>query len=365
MSITTKKIYILPISGGEFPAQLGLLSQLYYAHLSLNNGLYSSDSYQPDICCGASGGNICSYIGLAADWNPDRIKAICKEIDPKMFIRNWWSGPLEFLPSMLLGITKQAIYRSGYGPLSLFETLFTPTTIQNSEILTLTFNETDKIPQIFSNRGLDNSFFKPDMFTYKTILGYNIDNISYADGDINKISEITVASYTIPLITQLKQIDGKNYGDGGISYASPFTPMRFVIGDNYTPSDTSKLQMTYFCSFNMNDPNLDTSSFYGTGSAFTNSLEQMLRTSILEDRWLGWQLLQMYGLKLDFEQGTDLDSKELGQILGRIQNKSYYLILYPKKAPHIDILNFNSKDILRVIDEASVDFCYFLWYESV
>jgi hypothetical protein len=360
------KIYILPVSGGEFPCQLGLLSEVYYGILKLYNGSFPGGKcYSPDICLGASGGNISAYIGLASDWVPEKIQAICKEIESEMFIRNWWPGPLSVLPSGILGILSgKSLYRPGYGPFGLFNSIFTNSeSIQRSEILTLTFNETDRQPQIFSNRGKQNSNFNNEMFDYETIIGYQVDHLIYNNGDISKISETTTASYSIPLITQLKEIDTKKYGDGGISYASPFTPMKLIIGKNYTPTLTHKLQMIYFCSYNVEDKDVDTSSFYGDSNTLSVSLKQMLNASILQDRWSGWQLLAMYGIQLQFERGTDINSDELGQIFSRINDKSYYLILYPKNSPHIDILNFNTNDILRVIEDSSKDYGYYLWYE--
>lgn len=356
------RAYIFPISGGEFPNQLALLVQLYYAILELNDGRFpGAKDYAPDLCFGASGGNISAYIGMGADWNAEAIKAICREIEPSMFVLNWWTGPLSFLPSALLGIGNQSLYRPGSGPKALFEKLFPNSEmITRSEILTLAYNDTENTPQVFSNRSEENSFFKPDSFSRENKILYQVDSVTYNDGNIDKISDATVASYSIPLVTQLKDIDGKRYADGGVSYASPFMPLHMILTQDMIDK---KLQLTYFCSYNMNDPSINRTSFYGN-SLIGKSLQQMLHTSILNDRAAAPQVLRMRGLDLAFEEATNVKIAELALLLKRIQDKNYALFLYPMGAPYIDILNFTTQDILDTINESSQSCGYFLWKET-
>jgi predicted acylesterase/phospholipase RssA len=365
MSVDTFKIYIFPISGGEFPNQLALLSQVYYAILENTNGSFpGSKGYAPDICFGCSGGNIAAYTGMAADWNPERIISICKEVDPQMFIRNWWPGPLGVLPSAIAGIVGGgSLYRSGYGVLPLFRELFpNPDKAMVTEILTLTFNQTEKKPQIFTNRGEDNSYLPPTAFTESNSFMYQVSDMTYNDGDIEKISAATMASYSIPLVVQPRSIDGEKHTDGGVSYASPFTPVHQLLAASYPPTSSRKLQITYFCSYDMNDPNTDRSSFYGKNSLGI-SLQQMLHTSILGDRALALQLLRYFVNNPSFEEGKKINTSELANLLLRLKDKNYALILYPSGAPYINILDFTAKDIIDTIAEASSNYNYFVYFE--
>lgn len=358
------KVYVFPISGGEFPNQLALLSQVYYAILQNFDGSFpGSKVYAPSLCLGCSGGNIASYIGLAADWSPERIISVCKQIDPQMFAKNWWTGPLGFLPSALAGIFGGSLYRPGYGVTSLFENLFpTPEKIMEVEILTLAFNKTKEIATVFTNRGEDNSYFPPEYFTEQNNFLYEIDSMIYNDGDVDKIACSTEASYSIPFITNGKSIDGESYVDGGVSYASPFTPIHNLILDNYAPTPDRKLQITYFCSYDMNDPDIDRTSFYGKG-VIAVSLQQMLHCSILNDRSFAFQIIRSVVENPVFEEGNKINTDQLAAILKRIENKSYALVLYPSGAEHINILKFTAADIIDTINKSSKNYNYAMWYE--
>lgn len=361
------RVWIAPISGSEFPNQLALVSEVEQALSKVNPSSEGSESYSPDLFMGASGGNISGYLALAGDWNYEGIVKACRSIDQSIFIRSWFPGPLKnIIPVFIPAVLQGSLYRAGTGSAEIFQTFFTKETITRCEILTLTFNQTKMSPQIFSNRTEEGSFFKSTYFNQIDSICYDVDSITYNDGDIIKISEATVASYSIPLVTQPQEIGGETHADGGINYASPFTPVFKKIVQNIYPSliaQNRKLQTIYFCSYDMNDPNIDRTSFYGN-STIAKSLAQMLQSSILQDRANVLNLLELCGLRLTFRQGNKINTPELTILLDEIKNKNYSLILYPTGAPHINLFNFTSQDVIDTINISRKNYNFYLWVEE-
>lgn len=360
---STFRVYVLPISGGEFPSQLAMLSEMYDATILANDGFPGESQIQPDLVLGASGGNISAYVGLGADWSSSGIIRICRMVEQDMFIKSWWPDALNFLPTWILGLFTQSLYRAGYGIQPLFETIFTPETVTRTSVMTLTFNETKGNPQIFCNQSEEQSPIKNSMFREEDEISYDVSSITFNDGNIEKISDATTASYSIPLVTQLQSIDGEQHADGGINYASPFTPLHLKIVQNYPPTPERKLQLIHFSSYNMNDPEVDRTSFYGDGK-LAKSFSQLMHCSILQDRSLLFQVLQLCGLQLTEERGYKINTPDLAVLLNRIRDKNFALILYPSGAPHIDIFDFKPEDIINCINQARIDYNYFLWIES-
>lgn len=360
------RIYILPISGGEFPNQLALLSEVTEALMTIN-AVTGEQSYAPDLLMGASGGNISAYLALASDWTYTSIIKNCYFVNQSLFIRDWEPKPLRnFIPGFASAVLHGSLYRAGGGATSLFETFFNRETIVRSEILTLTFNQTKLTPQIFSNRSEEESFFKNQDFNVEDEVMYDVDSITYNDGDIVRCAEATVASYSIPLITQPQEISGDSHADGGVSFASPLTPTYQKIVQNIFPSliaQGKKLQIIYFSSYDMNDPSVDRTSFYGN-STIAKSLAQLLQSSILQDRSIIKTILLECGVRVVFSQGNKINTPELVTLLSQLKNKHYSLILYPTGAPYIKIFSFTPEDIIKTINESRQNYNFILWSEE-
>jgi hypothetical protein len=65
MSHNPFKIYILPVSGGGFPAQLALLAEMYDAMSIIKGKHISTKDYVPDLAMASSGGNVSIYTAMA------------------------------------------------------------------------------------------------------------------------------------------------------------------------------------------------------------------------------------------------------------------------------------------------------------
>jgi len=221
------KVYVLPVSGGWFPMQLMLLGQVYQARLLNAGGRFkSTEEYTPDICCAASGGNIATYIAMAGDWSDAGISRVSSNIHSEMFCRNWWPSYMTFLPTWILGIFAGALFRTGYGANMLLDKIFTPSTIQKTEIWTGTFNQSTRTCELFCNKKPGETYVWP--LTYNRFL-YRSMPLNFLRGNMMEIGKAIMASASIPFIFNSQTIGNHEYADGGIMYASPLTPLQDEI----------------------------------------------------------------------------------------------------------------------------------------
>lgn len=230
-------IYCLPVSGGGFVAQLGLLSELFEAKRILkDNKIQGSKDYQPDIVLAASGGNVATYIAMAGDWSPEGILRTALKTNSSMFLKSWWPENLDFLPTWLLGIFNGSMYRRGCGAGQLFKSLYTTESIQRTEIWTGTYDQSNRRAQFFCNLSPHRSQISSDYFDETSHL-YGCMPLKYLSGDLEKIAIASIASASIPVLVMEQELDGCEYEDGGTMYASPTTVMaseiyRLIMGAN-------------------------------------------------------------------------------------------------------------------------------------
>ena len=384
------EVYIFPVSGGGFPAQLQEI--IYYTeqkkiatNTSSEDGNYLE--YTPDICLSASGGNVSTYIGLSGNWTDGGITRVVKTMNSSLFSKTWWPGPMGFLPTWILGIFEGSIYKPGYGPKQLLKAFSDTQSIQDVEIWSGTFNKTKKKAGFFCNKKAADSFISENTynpFTFKTL------PLVYMDGDIDLISKVTVASASVPILFQPVEIDGDEYIDGGVSYTSPLTPMQEEIynimkgiaspspydlvsspypipvrpGDYPSLSDKRDrdlLHMIYFSPYNMDNSTEKVDSTLGSDSF----LSYMTDYSAIKDRYTGINLLER--LKTDGESLNMIDSRTYGvenlnELLATYRNTNYFCEIYVQKNDWIDMTNFTPQDILDKMAEAESQIQYLFFY---
>jgi hypothetical protein len=384
------EVYILPVSGGGFPAQLQQL--IYYTtqkkiatNTTSENGNYLE--YTPDICLSASGGNVSAYIGLSGNWTDGGIKRVVKTMNSSMFAKTWWPSPLGFLPTWILGIFEGSVYKPGHGPSQLLKAFSDSQSIQDVEIWSGTFNKTKKRSSFFCNKQASDSFISEN--TYNPFL-FKTTPLVYMDGDIKLISKVTVASASVPILFQPVEIDGDEYIDGGVTYTSPLTPMQEELynimkgittpaafdlvsspypipirpGDYPSLSDKRDrdlLHIVYFSPYNMDNTTEKVDSTLGADSF----LSYMTDASALKDRYTGINLLER--LKLESESINMVDSRTYGVenlnvLLSTYRNTHYFLEIYVQKNNWIDMTNFTSQDILDKMAEAEGEIQFLFFY---
>ena len=212
---TMSHVLVLPISGGAFPIQLGVLCDL------------TSHGYKPSLTLAASGGNIAAYTALAGKWCPIGIQRVCKQYGSDIFIKSWWPRGLSFMPSILIGFFKGSTHNSSEKPIDLFNELFTSDTIKESEILTGTIHCSTGRFKLFSNKSKEDSLIGNAPRTHSS----RHMECCYLDGDVKQIAMVCIASASIPAIVPGCNINGELHTDGGNICSSPLTVLKFPINN--------------------------------------------------------------------------------------------------------------------------------------
>lgn len=395
MSIIRSKIlevHILPVSGGGFPAQLQEL--IYYmaqAQLATETSEQSGNymEYTPDICLSASGGNVATYISLSGNWSEGGIKRVIQNLNPRMFSNTWWPGPLGVLPAWILGIFEGSIFKPGYGPSRLFKSFSDSRTIQDVEIWSGTYNQSQKRSTFFCNKTEGQTFISPityNPFTFKTT------ELKFMEGDIDLISKVVIASASIPLLFQPVKILGDEYIDGGTTYTSPLTPMQDEIYNIMTGvvapspadlattpfplptptpeeeqalqdkrSDRDYLHMIYFSPYNIDNTTEKVTSALGSDTFLSASSD----ASAVKDRYTGINLLQRLKGTSDIvytDSKIEGGIENLYTLLSAHRGTHYFCEIYVRKNEWVNLITFVPNDILEKMNESQEQIEFKFWY---
>lgn len=399
-------IYCLPVSGGKFVNQLGLLCEIFVAKKKYNKGiLKGSKYYAPDLVFGSSGGNVSAYLGLAADWSDDGIERLAQKISSDIFIKSWLPKEFNFIPSWALSLSNGSFYRKGKGAVELFNEWFTPKTIKNVEIWTGTYNVTNKKAQFFCNLDKNESMIDClDIYEEKM---FNMLPLKYLNGCLNSCAIASAASATIPGFVETQLFEELNYADGGITDSSPLNVFsagicRTILGhnvkdcvknniiydgehivenkieSNYIKSSyildiendicnkmcnsEKKMRLIYFSSYQTNESN-NTKN----GNIFLESCQQLFHSCLLKDQHCAVNILKtIAGERInEIKQSNfkNMNTNKLAELFAIIENyKHYVLILSPKGKPQISLERINPEEMLSKIRSARIDYSADLWY---
>lgn len=388
MSDKPLKVYCLPVSGGALVAQLALLKEL----------LSSEQNLSPDLVLASSGGNVSAYIAMAANWNPTAIDRISSQIESQMLVMNWWPKHLDFLPTALIGVFSGSIYRQGYGVSKLYENLFSCKSILDTEIWTGTYHKNNNREKFFCNKAEGTTLIKRESFEQDRIL-YNCEPLTYAEGNIDLLAKVSIASASIPVLVSEQNINGVEYADGGTMHASPLTVIsseiikiingntteevkiskltpeedivfeeKINIQDMFiTKTDKRRLQLTYFSCYDI-DGTINSNEGKNTvmadvGESFTSLIESLSVIDRAKSIELIKTIANISNTKLEYEHHPNLTTKELNNITKRIKTYSHYVLnLFPHGTPSINMLSFTSEDIARKMEEVSKAYGCHVWY---
>lgn len=416
------KVYVIPISGGSFVAQVAFLIEMYIARLIISDDI--SNIY-PDIVLSTSGGNIATYLAMCGGWRENGILRCVELMDKNMLAFNWWPEKLNFMPTGLIGIFTGSLYRPGFGIKKVLNNHLTSKIVKNVEIWTGTFNTNTGRAQFFTNKDEDSTFIKKESFENDRIM-YDCDPLAYLNGDINTIADVTLASATIPLLVTNRKVKNLEYTDGGIVYASPLTCMsreilRVVKPDNVknkleniknidfslkdldslvskgdspkkfdvkilktfkndrcknvpiykklknkTGSSNYRLQMIYFSCYDPNTLiNITPKSSTITGNVGIY-LRKLLNSSCTIDRVKGVEILRALADKdsdIIHKHYRKIECNKLAEIIKMLKTKKHYFLnLYPHGEPRINMINFEPKDLLEAIATVRKSYAAHVWY---
>ena len=332
-------VFVLPVSGGAYVSQLSILQHL------------SESSVIPDVILASSGGNVASYIALASEWKWSGMERIIQELDCSLFSKPWHNiPPLAFL----MGVMKGNIYDSGNGVEEFFQRHYTTESITGVEIWTGTSNVELQKPCIFCNRS-------------ETILNVSKFNTSlnnscppvFLNGDVDKISKVSVASASIPSIVPPQKIDTYHYSDGGICGASPLTTMSDIIDETVISKDC-ELHIVYINSCNLNEcESIEEGNLFIT---WKQAMTSLVRSQTAIDRKIAYSLIKRMNTPL-FEISLPCNYENMMTIKGLRSNSRYSLLeIYPSKTYEVDITSFTGEDAVTMVRDAYKDCVMHLWY---
>ncbi len=346
-------VLVLPISGGGFTAQLAAIQ------------LLSRYKMEYDIVLAASGGNVAAYIAMAADWEENGIERVAKMISSDMFVSRWLP---RWTPSMLYGFFCGSIYNSGSGCYTIYDELYTPSTIKKTEIWTGTFNSTQSRPCFFCNKARDESILNRKKMNLGII---ECMNPVYLNGDVGILAKATMASASIPTFVPPVVIEGERYSDGGLYFASPLTVMKEAICERAETTD-SKLHMIYMtgrdlceCTNRGNEGNILTCGW--------NSVAEMIRGHLIQERLAAFEMLseQSNGKKKNKPHfiAFPATSNNLKEYMRMTQNRDLctrsLIELYPILSHEVNIGDFGKKDIEWSMNKQRKNMGCRLWYVGV
>lgn len=331
-------VLVLPVSGGAFAAQLGMIKLLIQS------------GYKQDLILGASGGNLSAYVCMAADWKLNGIDRIARTLNSGLFVKRWTPAPI---PSISVGYFEGSVYDHAHGIDEIFEMYFTPSTVTRDEIWTATYNRKRQKTCIYCNRSKEESIINCDLIDQNLV---QCSEPKYLDGDIEQISKVCKASASIPTVVPPVKIDGENNIDGGMYYASPLTVMQEAIAvlndGNYHLTYVNRMDIKYDKECG------ECKNFMDNGMI---AVAELVRGKILNDRLTAHSLLRHFGIG-KYTEGV-CTPKILKQITNtRYQSERSLLELYPLFTVEVDIENFTGKDVLDCVNKAYNNCGYRLWY---
>ncbi len=308
-----------------------------------------------------------------------------------MFVKSWIPEGMEFIPEWLVGLTKNSLYRKGYGPDRIFSSLFDSNTIKRTEIITGTYDVENCRTQCFSNMSYSESHIDTNLYNLDKHI-YDSLPIIFLDGNIKEIGNTLFASASVPLITETHKVLGKDYYDGGVTYDSPigsfkFEIIRIIKGENYkynngiksyilnednikecniNTNNSKALRMTYFSCYQI-DTHHNT-----CGTNVKDQLSEIFRqqrhTLAIHDKNIALDIL--YHIvgdqnKIRNENIFNMNVIELSKKLEFLETKMHYLIiLYPHGNTYIKESHFIGEDILKYIDITRNNFGIDIYYSE-
>ena len=385
-------VYVLPISGGALVSHLALLQELYDARIKSMNGIKRGYfSYSPHIVMGSSGGNVSAFIGQASDWTSHGIERNVGYLNSNLFLKKWVPEEYSTVPDIPFAVLKGSLFNQGIGAKKLFNLIFTSSTIQRSELWLGSYDIKNKKAQFFCNKNQSDSYISEPFFNEEQSLYYAMP-LKFVNGDIDKLSDICIASSTIPAIVPSKEIDGLLYADGGVMYPSPVSVLnkeiiRIISGKERVPISKSyqievetdrneeisynerpdqqekNLRLFYFFPYQPNGLEFETKN---NDIGIKTYLNSILNVSMMQDRNTTIEILNtLCPDGLETQEYNKLNSDMLSEIIKELSLRKHYVIcLYPHRNPSVNIIKLNGKMVRSAMKNVRENYGAQVWYSK-
>ena len=334
------QLYVIPSSGGRFPNQLGFLKILGILGI------------KPDLVLSCSGGNICAYTAMFADWNIEKkIDIILQTIYNMAVVESWIPSIFNFIPDAVMLTTKGSIFKD-FGDRNSFVRLFNDINIKKTEIWSSTYNRLHDKLECFCNLDINECYIQTNVEDENMVLPNK-----YLNGNIDKIYQVGRASASIPGVFPQIWIDNAPYSDGGIASASPLGALGPAI------QNIMKNQSVHFVYLNprsitherpyQGDNSISNLliTYYNTTRFNTFSEELMVRT-----------MLAGYGT-LEYKYIEKASAKDLLEWEADKKNYKHSLVEFtPISIRCLNLLKFDRAEISDLMEETSENFSLRMWW---
>lgn len=341
-------IVVAPISGGFFPDQLAMYRVL------------CKEGFKPRLIAGSSGGNISSYLCMAANWEVQRIEELVSELDQSYFVSPWYTG---YIPgvSTITGYMSGSLYKSSIKSIDLFKKYFLHKSVKDTEIWVAAVNEMTSSCSLFCNMSHEEALIKGENINHTL---YKCEVPKYLDGDIHRICKASIASSSVPLMVEAQEIDGQKYVDSGTKFASPLTPLQDEIR-SIAIKDGS-LHIFYLCGYNLNS-DLEFCTLQNMKEHGFRTTEHAVRGLTIHDRANSLSLVQSLSPnKLHFGDVTRDNIPIVYNRLKQSSDKCKYSLfeLYPLNKQMLDCTKFNGTDVLKMMEKTDIEMKAHLWWSG-
>lgn len=319
---------ILPVSGGGFVCQLAIIQHLCEANMI------------PDLTVASSGGNLAAYVAAAADWKWNGIERISRELKNELLVSPWTNFSLL---STIVGYFKGNAFNRGKGISDLLKELFNENTITKYEIWTGVYNKTKQKARLVCNRNEKTSIIK--FSSLDDELTQSMSPI-YADGDIDLISQASIASASIPALIPTQKIFEDDYFDGGMASSSPLILIKGPLVD-YCHKNNLPLHIIYINCIDLSFS--DTVDINNVLDSCKQAAATLIKSQTVLDRLAAYDILKYQNGVINREE-FECNRGTLELVKERQKTcKSSLLEIFPKDRIEVDILRFNGDDVISKI----------------
>lgn len=345
------EVCILPISGGQFTAQVASCCML------------ADVGYKPNLIFASSGGSVCAFVMMATDWTTTKVPLLMEQLTSHLFAEEWTFPVMHNLYSLLQG----SIFNNGNGGEELFIDLFDSKKLQTIETWVGAYNKDIRKFKILSNRGKEDCIMD---LNWSDKLLHNLTPLSYASGDIRRMAQFIAASCSIPGIVPHKTIDDEHYIDGGVVCASPLSYFKYSLC-RYGKSNNVNFHFT--CStcedLNSSESDLHKRCNDNAGNHLVQGLidvvSNMLNVSLVRDRVACNDILNSLGCRLlgtvTFKAHCD-SLKLLVEFKLKSKNSGTILEIYSTTTSMLmDMAHFDGSTCLKYMEEAENSMMCRLW----
>lgn len=337
--MSSKRIMVLPSSGGSFPAQIAMVRQLLLAGIDCH-----------DLLLGTSGGNVVGYLTIASDFDADRLYESHKLFEGNMFVAPWST----IVPSGLAGFFNGSAYKSSDKGLQMFHKLFEDIDIKKVEMWSSTLEQKTGRAQLWCNKGKNEAYIKElDLNVHS-----NCKPLRYVDGDINLLSKVCLASASIPSMIEPQILEGEPHQDGGTIFSSPLSPLAQSIL-NMNVGKPVHIDYISCCDTEMEVANNGGNIIKSSESTFL----QLMAAHRIQDRAVATRMAyrNVPGYKTIVSTGVG-SIQRLKEIEKERSDSIFSLLeLYPAECLEVNITYMNSLEVKKMIDTCMTNWRYRLW----